>query len=215
MRMILPDLIDSAKKVVGSGQNDEPILLMRFVGRDQIAATKSFTTDKLSLYRVLDSFYIEGGQTALIDAIYKGVELLTNQTGADDYRKVMILLSDGEDRDSIHSRKQLLELLDKSNVKVVFIGLVDVLDNKGGYLRKSPREEASGFIDQVTMQSGGFVLYPESITGFPALAAQVLPALRQQTVLEIETPSPESVIEIELSKTLPKKKYRLFVHKHK
>ncbi len=211
MRMILGDIIETAKKIVGSSVNTEPILLMRFVGVDKIQASDKFTTDKLYLYRTLDSFYIEGGQTALIDAVYKGVELLDVQTDVDDsYRRVMIVISDGEDRASVHTEKQLVALLREKNVHVVFVGLTSVLDGGGRFTRKSPKKQAAGLIETIVNESGGFALYPEDISEFPLSAGKIMAALRDQYVVEVDVPSVNSKVEIELSKEFKKKKYVLF-----
>ncbi len=162
MRMILDDIVESAKKIVAASVNTEPILLMRFVGVDKIQSSDKFTTDKLYLYRSLDNFYIEGGQTALIDAIYKGVDLLDAQTDVDDtYRRVMIVVSDGEDRNSVHDEKQLMTLLSEKNVQVVFVGLTSVLDGANRFTRKSPKKKALDLIQKIVSESGGFALYPE------------------------------------------------------
>ena len=49
-------------------------MIIRFVGRDKIEIEQQFTSNKADLIDALDNLYIEGGQTAITDAVYLAVQ---------------------------------------------------------------------------------------------------------------------------------------------
>ncbi len=54
----------------------------------------------------LDSLYVEGGQTAIIDAVYLTSEHVSEYKKGDDSdrrRRALIVITDGEDRASFYS----------------------------------------------------------------------------------------------------------------
>jgi hypothetical protein len=53
----------------------------RFVSKDKIEVVQDFTTNKNSLNNALDNLFVEGGQTAIIDAIYRTAKKV------DEYQK--------------------------------------------------------------------------------------------------------------------------------
>lgn len=55
-------------------------------------------------------------------------------------RKVLILITDGEDRESKIKEKQLIAELKQNQIKVYAVGLVQELDEGSGLIRKSSRE---------------------------------------------------------------------------
>lgn len=207
MRTSLEHLIDGAGKIVDACSGEDLTLLMRFVSSDKLIISDKFTANKAYLHRTLNGFYIEGGKTALVDAIYKGVELLNEQEGVlQFYRRTLIVISDGEERGSYYNSKQLLDLLREKNVQVVFAGLTADLDKK-------KREKATDLIELIAYASGGFAVYPGKASAFPATALNIIPALREQKHLEIEVPVDGTSPVIELSKELSKKKYKLYYRK--
>ncbi len=46
-------------------------MIVRFVSANKIEVVQDFTTRKNSLNTALDNLFIEGGQTAIIDAVYQ------------------------------------------------------------------------------------------------------------------------------------------------
>jgi Ca-activated chloride channel family protein len=61
------------------------------------------------------------GHTALYDAIYQASIALSKENESQPARRVMILLSDGEDNDSRHGRAEALELAQRSDIVIYAI----------------------------------------------------------------------------------------------
>lgn len=158
MRTLLPNIVDGAKRAVAEEKAGDAIALMRFIGRDQIQITPKFTNDAAALNRVIDNFYIEGGLTALIDAIALSAKAFGN---VQDKRKSILVITDGEERNSQTSYDNLVELLHASNVRVFFVGITAGLT--GG-----EKNKARFLMTRLANSSGGMTLFsdkPEKISG--------------------------------------------------
>lgn len=77
--------------------------------------------------------YVEGGETAVIDAVYVTAQRISQtKREAGDRRRAMILITDGEDRDSYYKKERLIELLRKENVQIFVKGtLLEYMNNLG------------------------------------------------------------------------------------
>lgn len=122
--------------------------------------------DPVVLSKYLDSLFIEGGQTNLLDAIHsmvKHINAKAEQDKTPQVRKVLVLITDGEDRKSTIKEKELLGELQQHQIKVFAIGLVQELD-QGGYMRNA-RDKATKLLKKITKETGGRALFPKSNSG--------------------------------------------------
>lgn len=184
MRQQLDKVVEAGKILINTNRPDDESMIIRFVGRDKIEIEQPFTTNKTDLIDALDNLYIEGGQTAIIDAVYLAVENIDEHTGSrktlDRKRRALILVSDGEDRNSYYNEKQLFELLRESEVQIYVIGFVDELSKEGGFISKSPRDKAKSFLEKIAAETGGKAYFPKSATELPDLAREISSELRTQ-----------------------------------
>ncbi len=211
MRFLWNDIRNSVKKIIGQNKPEDLTALMRFVSFDKIQITDKFSSDEKYLFSKLDLFQIEGGQTALIDAVYDSVKIVADQKGvSDNYRRTVVVISDGEDRNSKNTAKQLSKLLIESNVQVFFIGLVNELDNEGNFSRKSPRKKAIEFIERVAKESGGVAVFPEKIEDLPEIANQIVNQMRTQFLVKLPTTEnlDNKKVEMKPSKTAKNRKLK-------
>jgi Ca-activated chloride channel family protein len=134
----------------------------------------------------LDDLYVEGGQTAVIDAVYLSAEHVAEYKKGDDNdrrRRALIVITDGEDRSSFYSQEKLFSRLREEDVQIYVIGFVNELDKEGGFIRKSPREKAISLINKLATESGGRAFFPESLSELPQIANEIVRDLRTQYVL--------------------------------
>jgi Ca-activated chloride channel family protein len=90
------------------------------------AATKSetlqdFTADKSLLLDGVDNLYIEGGQTAVIDGVYLAAQDVAEYKKGDPNdrrRRALIVITDGEDRNSYFKEEQLFSQLREEDVQI-------------------------------------------------------------------------------------------------
>ncbi len=184
MRQLLDKVIEAGKILIDTNRPADETMIIRFVSKDKIEIQQQFTPNKTDLKDALENMYIEGGQTAIIDAVYLAVENIDeyekSQKPADRKRRALILVSDGEDRNSFYTEKQLFELLRESEVQIYVVGFVSELSKEGGFVSKSPQDKAKAFLERIASQTGGKAYFPTSGAELPNLAREISNELRTQ-----------------------------------
>ena len=184
LRQQLDKVIEASKIIVNTNKADDDTSIIRFVSRDKITIDQDFTSNKSDLFDALDNLYIEGGQTAIRDAVYLATQRLTDYEKSNSFddrkRRALILVSDGEDRDSYYSEAQLYELLREANVQIYVIGFVGDLDKDTGFIKKSPQAKAKSFLERLASETGGKAYFPDTLNDLPGIAKDISNELRSQ-----------------------------------
>ncbi|HEX8097826.1 MAG TPA: VWA domain-containing protein [Pyrinomonadaceae bacterium] len=188
MRTQLERVIEAGKAIVNSNRPGDETFVVRFVDNEKIDVRQDFTANKTSLMETLDDLYVEGGQTAVIDAVYLSAEHLAQYKKGDDLadrrRRALIVVTDGEDKASFYKQEQLFQSLREEDVQIYVIGFVNELDAEGGGLiRKSPKEKAVKLIERLAKDTGGRAFFPSSVAELPEIASQITRDLRTQYVI--------------------------------
>lgn len=177
VRRILNYLIDSAKLAAEGLKPGDEAFVARFVGSDVFQIKEPMTSDLESIADALDDIYVEGGQTAVHDAIDKALKYLEeNRSGdANSRRSVLLLVTDGEDRASkIKDAKEILTRARQSNVQIFVLGLT-----KFSGLQSSG-SKAIALLNGLAEQTGGRAFFPESAANLPDAAREVARELHTQ-----------------------------------
>jgi len=184
LRSQLEKVIEAGKILVNTNRPDDETSIIRFVSRDKISIEQQFTANKTDLIDALDNLFIEGGQTAIIDAVYlaaKQVAEYEQAKGKDDRkRRALVIVSDGEDRDSYYNEAQLFELLRETDVQIYTIGFIGDLSKEGGFIGKSPQGKAKAFLERLAAETGGKAYFPAGINELSSLAKDIGSELRMQ-----------------------------------
>lgn len=168
--------------IIGKAQADE-MLLVRFVDSERIEVVQDFTSDQSLLLIGLRDLGLEGGQSAVIDAVYLSLNKLATRQATAPYRSALILITDGEDRSSYYKQDELLKLLREKEVQVFIIGLLKELDKESGLTVKSPRERAEELLTKLAQETGGRVFFPNSNKELPMIVDELMSSLRTQFVV--------------------------------
>ena len=183
LRSQLDKVTEAGKIIVGSNKPDDETSVIRFVSSDKIEIVQDFTPNKPDLDDALDNMFIEGGQTAIIDAVYLAAEKVTEyekSKAGDRKRRALILVTDGDDVSSFYSEQQLFEYLKESDVQIYVIGFIGELSKDGGFITKSRQGKAKDFLEKMATQTGGKVYFPNSINELPNIAQNIASELRTQ-----------------------------------
>ena len=186
LRSQLQSVIDAGKTIINANKPGDETFLVRFISSDKIETVQDFTASKEQLLDGLDSFYVEGGQTAVIDAVYLSAEHVSEYKKGDEgdrRRRALIVITDGEDRNSFYKQEQLFTRLREEDVQIFVIGFVNELDKDAGLIRKSPRDKAVNLIKKLASETGGRAFFPESIADLPQIANEIIRDLRTQYVI--------------------------------
>ncbi len=186
LRSQLQSVVDAGKTIINSNKRGDETFLVRFISSDKIETVQDFTDNKELLNDGLDSFYVEGGQTAIIDAVYLSAEHVSEYRKGDESdrrRRALIVITDGEDRNSFYKQEQLFARLREEDVQIFVIGFVNELEKEAGLIRKSPRDKAVNLINRLASETGGRAFFPESISQLPEIANEIIRDLRTQYVI--------------------------------
>lgn len=184
LRSQIEKVIEASKIIIATNRPDDETSVIRFVSGEKIEILQPFTSNKTELNEAVDDFFIEGGQTAVRDAVYLAAETVTEYEKTRDpndrKRRALVLVTDGEDRDSYYSEKQLFDLLRETDVQIYVIGFINELDKEGGFISKSPQGKAKAFLERLATESGGKVYFPNDVGELNGIAANIASELRTQ-----------------------------------
>jgi Ca-activated chloride channel family protein len=189
LRSQIAQVVEAAKTIVESNKPGDETFVVRFISSDEIKIMQDFTADKQALGDALDDMFIEGGQTAVVDAVYLAAEHAserrkkTGDPAEEKRRRALILVTDGEDRNSFYKAEQLFESLKEEDVQIYVIGFVNELEKERGFISKSKRDKAVSLLDRMAHETGGRTFYPTSLSELPGIAEQITKDLRTQYVI--------------------------------
>jgi Ca-activated chloride channel homolog len=162
----------AAMTFVRTSNPQDEIFLINF--NDQVYIDQDFTKNHDDLRDVLEGIDARGG-TALYDAIYLSLEHI--REGKED-KKALLLISDGEDRDSRYKYETVLEFARESHASIFVIGLFD----KEGE-RSRAQKKAAKHLEEIAEETGGKYYFPESVDEVEAICTQVAHEIRNQYTL--------------------------------
>jgi beta-lactamase regulating signal transducer with metallopeptidase domain len=131
---------------------------------------KDFTSDIHEMEEVLTRIESRGG-SALRDAIGMSIDHVKQRAHND--RKVLVLVTDGNDNSSATSPEQLLSKVKNSGVRVYSIGLLG---------EDHPRETKANrrALEQLAEASGGLDYYPKDLAEVESLSHQIANEIRKR-----------------------------------
>lgn len=159
----------------GSNPQDE-VFYVDF--KDSVDVVQGFTNDYKKIENALNKTRLFGG-TAVMDALKVALEQMKK---ARRDKKVIVLLTDGEDDSSDIELGPLLALLQKSDVTVYTIGLLSTEPN-------SKRRNAEKFLSEAAKVSGGVAYFPDNVEQVQLLGQTIAHDIRNQYVLGYQVPS--------------------------
>jgi VWFA-related protein len=125
-----------------------------------------FTDQPEQLKLAMDTV-ISDGRTALYDAVAVALEHLKNGTRD---KKILIVVSDGADNASAHTRAQVMELAKKSDVIVYALGIYEPDDP----------DRSPGVLSELTRISGGQAYFPETLKDVVPICERIAHEIRNQ-----------------------------------
>jgi Ca-activated chloride channel homolog len=188
-RRLLASALDAVALIIKNKRPVDEVFIEKFISSDKIEKYQEFTNDSVQLIESLNAFYVEGGQSAVIDALYMAVDHVDEHNKSNDgRRKVVIIITDGEDRNSFYKQEALINLLHETGVQVFTIGLTADL-SKG---RPGPREKAEKLLKTVAAESGGRFFFPANKDQLIYSAAEIVLDLQAQFRIKYQPTSDAS-----------------------
>lgn len=187
-------VIRAGRAIVANMKPDDEAFLMRFISHDNITVMQDWTSTRAKLHRQLAEMYLEGGQSAIVDAVYVAAQHIAERRKLETspHRHSLVLITDGEDRISYYNLEQLLKLVRDSDLQIFVIGLAEAIEG----MKK--QEKAIAFLNTLANETGGRVFMVDG--KLEALQLVTSPnsvdrALLSDRTLELQQIAAEIVIE--------------------
>jgi Mg-chelatase subunit ChlD len=148
-----------------NGENDETFVVT-FVDPIKIKVRQELTSDKQEIIESVDNMFVEGGQSAVLDAVRFSIAYLSSNSKATGERNfALLLISDGDDRGSSAKIETVLTAAKEANIKIVVVGISDEKVNMK-------------LLDRLAKGTGGTAFYPRTQKETIALVPDIAAAIR-------------------------------------
>jgi VWFA-related protein len=172
MRDKRPRVNEAALTLVQASNPQDESFVVNFNDDYYLDLDKDFTSSIPELKEALERIDARGS-TALYDAVIGSMDHL--RKGRKD-KKVLLVVTDGEDNVSRNSLEKTLREIQKSNVVIYTIGLFSDEDKKN-------RKKAMRALKDISAASGGISYFPENVDDVHNICDQVARDIRNQYTL--------------------------------
>ena len=168
MRLKLAEVAAAARTFAQSSNPEDQMFVVNFNENVTLGLPDAiqFTDSSAELERAIGRA-LATGKTALYDAIAKALEQL--QAGSRD-KKVLIVISDGDDTASVHSRAQAMKMAEQSSAIIYTVGLFDHGDPDAN----------PGVLHRLAKATGGEAFFPEQLSAVVAICERIARDIRTQ-----------------------------------
>jgi Ca-activated chloride channel family protein len=168
MRPKRAEVIAAALAFAASSNPQDQMFLVNFNEHVSFGLPRNtLFTDNSDQLKTTMGTVISNGKTALYDAVAIALEHL--KKGNRD-KKVLIVVSDGADNASTHTKTQMLELASKSDAIIYALGIYEPDDPD-----KSPK-----VLSELVKASGGEAFFPESLRDVLPICERIAHEIRNQ-----------------------------------
>ena len=176
MRGKIDQVNKAALAFVRASNPKDQVFLIAF--NEEVDLLQDFTSDIDEITDALDNTVVSGG-TALYDAIYLGVQKAHTGNKA---KKAIVVITDGEDRDSYYKLDELVAKVQESDVQVFCVGFLNAIPDKGlfGRWSKSVPEKAHDALVRIAEETGGKAFFPDKVTDVHSIVSEIASELRNQ-----------------------------------
>src|SRR6202795_165573 len=172
MRDKRPRVNEAALTLVQSSNPQDEAFVVNFNDDFYLDLDKDFSSSIPELKEALERIDSRGS-TALYDAIIGSLDHL--KKGVKE-KKVLLIVTDGEDNTSRNSLEKTLREIQKTSTVIYTIGLL-------GQENKRSAKNAKKALAEIAQASGGLAFFPENVDDVRAICEQVAHDIRHQYTL--------------------------------
>lgn len=167
-RTIFDRVLTSTNAIIDGVRPGDEGFLVTFVDSAKIVLRQEMTREKEELRDASDNMFIEGGQTAVLDAVVFAAKYLNQHAGPDVERtRVIVLVTDGDDRASAASIEEAIKAVKDAKARVFVLGLYE-------------EKFYSKFVDRLVKETGGGKFVPKIPKETAAAVGSILTAIRSK-----------------------------------
>ncbi|HYL61976.1 MAG TPA: VWA domain-containing protein [Candidatus Methylomirabilis sp.] len=172
MRDKRPRVNEAAITLVEASNPSDEAFVVNFNDDFYLDLDKDFTNSIPELKEALERIDSRGS-TALYDAIIGSLDHLKK---ASRDKRVLLIVTDGEDNASHNSLEKTIHEVQKTNTVIYTIGLL-------GDEKRHDRNKAMRALKEIAQASGGLAFFPESVDDVHSICEQVAHDIRNQYTL--------------------------------
>ena len=165
-------VISAALAMVKASNPDDEVFLVNFSGEPEI--TQGFTADLKLLEKGLRGIGPARGETAMRDAVLLGIQHLRSKAKRD--KRVLVVITDGEDNASVASQQRLIEYAHQNNAIVYGIGIL-------GGEHPAAAARAKQRLEELVNATGGRAWFPADVSAIEAITPEIAQEIRNQYVV--------------------------------
>src|SRR5438034_1168525 len=172
MRDKRPKVNEAALTLVQASNPQDEVFVVNFNDDFYLDLDKDFTSSVPELKEALERIDSRGS-TAMRDAILGSLDHLKK---ASKDKKVLLVVTDGEDNASRNSLEKMIREIQKTDTVIYTIGLL-------GQENKKEAKRARKVLEQISAASGGLAYFPENVDDVHNICEQVAHDIRNQYIL--------------------------------
>jgi Ca-activated chloride channel homolog len=172
----------AALTFVQESNPDDETAIVSFA--DQPTLAQDFTRNPNTLMNTLNGISVRG-DTALHDAVWFAAKHL--ETSFHE-KKVLLVISDGEDNKSIYKLDEVLERIRESKILVYTVGLLSDDSLNGNWPFKA---QARRTLEQFAKVTGGRAFFPRNLNAIDEVCKSIAHELRNQYTLAYRPSNPK------------------------
>jgi len=163
----------AALQFMGTANPHDEFFLVRFNDRAELTSQFTSSIEELES-RVM--FTLAGGRTALLDAVYLGLEQMRY---AHNGRRALLIISDGGDNHSLYNETDIRNALKESDCQLYAMGIFD--GRRIG--RKSQERYGWSLLSELVETTGGRLFPVSQLADLPDVASKIGMELHNQYVV--------------------------------
>jgi VWFA-related protein len=170
----------AALTFVRTSNPQDQVFIVNFNDNWYLDTPGDFASNIEELKSALDKIDSRGG-TAMRDAIYASLD---HMKLANRDKKVLLVITDGEDNGSRYTLEELVRYLQKGNTLLYAIGLLGESEPGGLFkTRGAGPKRARKVLEQLAEVSGGQAYFPKSLDEVESVCVQIARDIRNQYTL--------------------------------
>lgn len=167
-RTLLEKIINLVSGIVGENRPGDEAFLVTFVDTPKIVLRQELTESKDELRDSIENMFVEGGLTAMLDAVkYSSDHLSQNAKSGSGRSRVLVLVTDGDERQSAAHIDEVLKALKAANIRVFVIAIAE-------------EKVYTKVIDRLWKETGGVKYTPKTRDEIAAAIKSLSAAIRMK-----------------------------------
>ncbi|MGH9435137.1 MAG: VWA domain-containing protein, partial [Terriglobia bacterium] len=181
MRDKRPSVDAAALTFVKTSNPHDQVFVVNFNDVYYVDTPGNFAANTQQLESALDKIDSRGG-TALYDAVVASLDHL--KLGNRD-KKVLLVITDGDDNSSRYTFPELIQYAEKSNAVIYAIGLLGGNNESGGlfHIHSGGDRHAAKVLKEMAESTGGKAFFPKSLSQVDDICQHIAHEIRDQYTL--------------------------------